>query len=125
MSEPTTMTLTIEDVKAATSKSGRPYWTVRANGQRYFCWEAAVAERLQPGTTYACRVNGTGDYPKLLDAEPIPQPSAAPEPTGVDKDRLMLRMSCLRGACDVYAGTAQTAAAITALAAELEAWALR
>lgn len=56
------------------------------------------------------------------NAEPqAPTPTAGMLP---DKDRLMLRMSALRGACEVFAGSGQSPEVILRLAEDLEAWAL-
>jgi len=76
-----TKTLTIESIEERTSQSGKPYWRIKVTGERqvYFVWDAALAQALLPGCTYAVTLNGTSEYPKILDVTLVPDAAPAPD----------------------------------------------
>jgi hypothetical protein len=100
-----TRTITVEAVEERTTQKGQRYWRVRAQGERQspFCWDPALAQALEPGMTYQVTVNGTSEYPRIVDVTLIPDaaPAPAPAPTAVsERERRMLRMSALRATRD-------------------------
>lgn len=85
----------------------------------------AVGDRVTARLDKAGFVRRIEHVPPVGQSEPeppAPTPAASVSP---DKDRLMLRMSALRGACDVFTGTGTSVEAVKLLAEDLEAWALR
>jgi hypothetical protein len=127
-----TRTITVEAVEERTSQKGQRYWRVRAQGERQslFCWDPALAQALEPGMTYQVTVNGTSDYPRIIDvtllpdATPGPAPAPAPAPaTAVsERERRMLRMSALRAAADVLHGSHVPAGELVEYAEVLLLW---
>jgi hypothetical protein len=126
----TTRTITVEAVEERTTQKGQRYWRVRAQGERQslFCWDAALAQALEPGMTYQVTVNGTSEYPRIIDvtlvpdAAPTPAPAPAPAPAVSERERRMLRMSALRAAADVLHGSHVPAGEVIEYAEQLLMW---
>jgi len=126
----TTRTITVEAVEERTTQKGQRYWRVRAQGERQslFCWDAALAQALEPGMTYQVTVNGTSEYPRIIDvtlvpdAAPTPAPAPAPAPAVSERERRMLRMSALRAAADVLHGSHVPAGEAIEYAEQLLMW---
>ncbi|GBD17681.1 hypothetical protein HRbin27_00165 [bacterium HR27] len=124
-----TRTVTVSEVEERTSQNGKRFWRVKVAGEKQalFCWDAALAEALLPGQTYVVTVNGSSEYPRIVDvtiADTAPAPATpapAPGPAG-ERERRMLRMSALRAAADVLHGTAVPASELVAYAEQLLAW---
>jgi hypothetical protein len=125
-----TRTITVEQVEERTSQKGQRYWRVKVAGERQslFCWDPALAQALEPGMTYQVVVNGTSDYPRIIDvtllpdAAPTPAPAPAPATAVSERERRMLRMSALRVAGDVLHGSHVPAVEITKYAEQLLMW---
>jgi hypothetical protein len=127
-----TRTITVEQVEERTTQKGQRYWRVRAQGERQslFCWDAALAQALEPGMTYQVTVNGTSEYPRIIDvtlvpdAAPTPAPAPAPAPaTAVsERERRMLRMSALRATADILHGAHVPAGEAIEYAEQLLMW---
>ena len=123
-------TITVEAVEERTSQKGQRYWRVRAQGERQslFCWDPALAQALEPGMTYHVVVNGSADYPRIIDvtlipdAAPGPAPAAAPATAVSERERRMLRMSALRAAADVLNGSHVPAGELVEYAEQLLMW---
>jgi hypothetical protein len=126
----TTRTVTVEQVEARTTSAGKPYWRVKVAGERQslFCWDPALAQALEPGMTYHVVVNGSADYPRIIDvtlipdAAPAPAPAPAPATAVSERERRMLRMSALRAAADVLHGSHVTAGEVIEYAEQLLMW---
>ena len=127
-----TRTITVEQVEERTTQKGQRYWRVKVVGERQslFCWDPALAQALEPGMTYHVVVNGTSEYPRIIDvtlipdAAPTPAPAPAPVPaTAVsERERRMLRMSALRAAADILHGSHVPAGEAIDYAEVLLAW---
>ena len=127
-----TKTLTVESIEERTSQSGKPYWRVKVTGEKqaYFVWDATLAEALLPGCTYQAVVNGSSDYPRIVDVTLVPDaapaastPAAPSTATPADKrERQMVRMSALRAAADVLHGSQVSAGELLDYAELLLAW---
>ena len=121
-----TRTITVEAVEERTSQKGQRYWRVRAQGERQslFCWDPALAQALEPGMTYQVTVNGTSDYPRIIDVTLIPDaaPAPAPAPAVNERERRMLRMSALRAAADILHGSHVPAGEVIEYAEQLLMW---
>jgi hypothetical protein len=124
-----TRTITVEQVEERTSQKGQRYWRVKVVGERQslFCWDPALAQALEPGMTYQVVVNGTSDYPRIIDvtlipdATPGPTPAPAPAPVS-ERERRMLRMSALRAAADALHGSHVPAGELVEYAEQLLMW---
>lgn len=124
-----TRTVTVEAIEERTSQKGQRYWRVRVAGEKQalFVWDAALAEALLPGCTYVVTVNGSSDYPRIVDvtiaeAEAASAPATpAPHAAGA-REQQMLRMSALRAAADVLHGSQAPAAVLLDYAETLLAW---
>ncbi len=125
-----TRTITVEAVEERTSQKGQRYWRVKVAGERQslFCWDPALAQALEPGMTYHVVVNGSADYPRIIDvtlvpdAAPAPAPAPAPATVVSERERRMLRMSALRAAADVLHGSHIAADEVIAYAEVLLQW---
>jgi hypothetical protein len=123
-----TRTITVEQVEERTSQKGQRYWRVKVAGERQslFCWDPALAQALEPGMTYQVTVNGTSDYPRIVDVTLIPDaapgPATAPATAVSERERRMLRMSALRAAADVLNGSHVPAGEVIDYAEVLLAW---
>jgi|GEM_PF-1446465 len=131
-----TRTITVSEVEERTSQNGKRFWRVKVAGEKQalFCWDAALADALLPGQRYVVTVNGSSEYPRIVDvtvadtapapAAPAPAPAAAGEGRTVygERERRMLRMSALRAAADVLHGSAVPASELVAYAEQLLAW---
>jgi hypothetical protein len=118
-------TITVEAVEERTSQKGQRYWRVRAQGERQslFCWDPALAQALEPGMTYQVTVNGTSDYPRIIDVTLIPDATPGPTPAPVsERERRMLRMSALRAAADVLHGSHVPGGEVIEYAEQLLMW---
>lgn len=118
-----TKTLTVESIEERTSQSGRPYWRVKVTGEprSYFVWSEELAQALVPGCTYQATINGTSDYPRIVDVTLVPDAPAANTPADT-RERRMLRMSALRAASEVLHGTSVAADELLAYAEALLRW---
>ncbi len=105
-----TRTITVSEIEERTSQNGRRFWRVKVAGEKQvlFCWDATLAEALLPGQTYVVTVNGSSEYPRIVDvtvADTAPaRATPAPAPAASERERRMLRMSALRAAADVLHG---------------------
>lgn len=119
-----TRLVTITEIEERTSQNGRRFWRVRVAGERQalFVWDPDLAEELRPGGTYEVEINGSADYPRLVSAVPVTEPSPAPPPVAGTPERRMLRMSALRAAAEILHGTGLPASEVTAYAEALLAW---
>ncbi|MBX6754527.1 MAG: hypothetical protein IRY86_09865 [Thermorudis peleae] len=129
-----TRTITVEQIEERTTRDGRPYWRVRVAGEKQalFCWDAGLAQTLVPGLTYAATINGSAEYPKLLDVTVLPDAaptsdttpavSTTPAAAADARERRMLRMSALRAAADVLHGSQVPADELLDYAELLLAW---
>jgi hypothetical protein len=123
-----TRAITVEQVEARTTSAGKTYWRVKVVGERQslFCWDPALAQALEPGMTYQVTVNGTSDYPRIIDVTLIPDaapaPAPAPAPAASERERRMLRMSALRAAADVLHGSHVPAGELVEYAEQLLMW---
>jgi hypothetical protein len=125
-----TRTITVEQVEARTTSAGKQYWRVKVVGERQslFCWDPALAQALEPGMTYHVVVNGTSEYPRIVDvtlipdATPAPAPAPAPATAVSERERRMLRMSALRAAADVLHGSHVPAGELVEYAEQLLMW---
>jgi len=130
-----TKTLTVESIEERTSQSGKPFWRIKVAGEKqaYFVWDATLAEALLPGCTYQAVVNGSNDYPRIVDVTLVPHPSPAPTtpptepapstaPAAAERERRMLKMSALRAAADVLHGSQVPAGELLDYAELLLAW---
>jgi hypothetical protein len=123
-------TITVEAVEERTTQKGQRYWRVKVAGERQslFCWDPALAQALEPGMTYHVVVNGSADYPRIIDvtllpdAAPGPAPAAAPATAVSERERRMLRMSALRAAADVLHGSHVPAGELVEYAEVLLLW---
>jgi hypothetical protein len=123
-------TITVEAVEERTTQKGQRYWRVKVAGERQslFCWDPALAQALEPGMTYQVTVNGTSDYPRIIDvtllpdAAPTPAPAPAPATAVSERERRMLRMSALRAAADILHGSHVPAGETIDYAEVLLAW---
>jgi hypothetical protein len=123
-------TITVEAVEERTTQKGQRYWRVKVAGeqQSLFCWDPALAQALEPGMTYHVVVNGSADYPRIIDvtllpdAAPGPAPAAAPATAVSERERRMLRMSALRAAADVLHGSHVPAGELVEYAEVLLLW---
>jgi hypothetical protein len=125
-----TRTITVEQVEERTTQKGQRYWRVKVVGERQslFCWDPALAQALEPGMTYQVVVNGSADYPRIVDvtlipdAAPAPAPAPAPATAVSERERRMLRMSALRAAADVLHGAHVPAGELVEYAEVLLLW---
>ena len=130
-----TRTITVSEIEERTSQNGRRFWRVKVAGEKQalFCWDAALAEALLPGQTYVVTVNGSSEYPRIVDvtvADTAPAPAApAPAPAAGEgrtahgeRERRMLRMSALRAAADVMHGSGVPAGELIDYAKVLLDW---
>ena len=127
-----TRIITVEAVEERTSQQGKRYWRVKAAGERQslFCWDAGLAQALEPGLTYEVAINGSAEYPRITDVTLVPDaatpsPASAPAPAAPatnDRERRMLRMSALRAAAEVLHGSAVPAGELIDYAEQLLAW---
>jgi hypothetical protein len=123
-----TRTITVEAVEERTTQKGQRYWRVKVAGERQslFCWDPALAQALEPGMTYHVVVNGSADYPRIIDVTLIPDaapaPAPAPAPAVSERERRMLRMSALRAAADILHGSHVPAGEVIDYAEVLLAW---
>lgn len=105
-----TRTITVSEVEERTSQNGKRFWRVKVAGEKQalFCWDETLAEALLPGQRYVVTVNGSAEYPRIVDvavADTAPAPATpAPAPAASERERRMLRMSALRAAADVLHG---------------------
>jgi hypothetical protein len=78
--------------------------------------------------TYQVVVNGTSDYPRIVDvtlvpdAAPAPAPAPAPATAVSERERRMLRMSALRAAADILHGSHVPAGEVIEYAEQLLMW---
>jgi hypothetical protein len=123
-----TRTITVEQVEERTSQKGQRYWRVKVVGERQslFCWDPALAQALEPGMTYHVVVNGSADYPRIIDVTLIPDATPAPAPAPAtaanERERRMLRMSALRAASDILHGSHVPAGEVIEYAEQLLMW---
>jgi hypothetical protein len=125
-----TRTITVEAIEERTTQKGQRYWRVRAQGERQslFCWDPALAQALEPGMTYQVVVNGTSEYPRIVDvtlvpdAAPAPAPAPAPATAVSERERRMLRMSALRATADILHGSHVPAGEVIEYAEQLLMW---
>lgn len=129
-----TKMLTIESIEERTSQSGKPYWRVKVTGEprSYFVWDSELAQALVPGCTYQAVVNGSSDYPRIMDVTLVPDAAPAPDTAAPaastpaaaaeERERRMLRMSALRAAADVLHGSHVPAGELIDYAELLLAW---
>lgn len=96
-----------------------PYWRMRVTGenQALFCWDAALAQALEPSLTYLVALNGTSEYPKIIDVTLVPDATSIPaelsttsaahavSPVAHGREMRMLQMSALRATADVLYGS--------------------
>ncbi|MBX6754575.1 MAG: hypothetical protein IRY86_10110 [Thermorudis peleae] len=129
-----TKTLTVESIEERTSQSGKPYWRVKVTGEKqaYFVWDVTLAEALLPGCTYQAVVNGSSDYPRIVDVTLVPDAAPAPDTAAPAastpaaaadaREQRMLKMSALRAAADVLHGSQVSAGELLDYAELLLAW---
>jgi len=67
---------TVKAVQARRAQDGQRYWLVTAGGQRYYCWDAELAEGLKPGATYELSYR-PGRFPRLKAARPVASANGA------------------------------------------------
>jgi len=96
---------TIEGIVERTSRSGRRYWLVTIDGDRFYAWEPNHARPFSSGemVEYEWKESSKG-YRSIANMERIVDDSDANEPSHPQIDRRdmrIVRMSCLRSAAEV------------------------
>jgi hypothetical protein len=76
--------------------------------------------------TYQVTVNGTSDYPRIIDVTLIPDaapaPAPAPAPAVSERERRMLRMCALKVSADILHGSHVPAGELVEYAEQLLMW---
>jgi hypothetical protein len=125
--------LTIEQIAVGTARNGSRYGRVTDDrGRVLFVWNSTL-DKLAEGRRYKAAVDDAGDRLRIVEVEPLPAPAsaapAAPAPAPVpatvpaDKDELIVRQTCVKAACELFAGSGDVEGALRAAQALL-AWVL-
>ena len=90
----------IEKVWENEAQNGQPYIVVSIEGQRYSLFDKDFLGKLQEGDVVEYDWKKAGKFRNITNLEQVdfqPQPSAIP-----DKDRQILRMSCVKSASTIF-----------------------
>lgn len=85
-------------------KNGTKYWVLEIGGQRYSVWDSKYVDGLTEGATVEYEWKKSGNFRKITGLTPLEEglPSWNNE-----KNRQIVRMSCLRSAVEIINGLDQ------------------
>ncbi len=146
-------TITVRSLAFGVAKNGARYARVQDDrGVLYFAWNG-IADRLKEGAAYLAVIDVNGDRMRLVHVEPLTMttavtgaaasataPSQPPQDVGPlpvstdpgrardgtpgwDQELAIIRQSCVKAACELYAGSGDVDGALRAADALL-AWVL-
>lgn len=92
---------TIERIWENQRKDGEKYWVLQIDGQRYSVWDANLLENLSAGDVVDFSYITSGRYKKITRI-------ARAEELQEKRSRAIARMSCIRSAVELVAGSEGT-----------------
>ena len=98
---------TIEGIVERTSRSGKRYWLVTIDSNRFYAWEPKYAKSFDSGQMVGYEWRDSGDYRSITSMEMVTDDGQEAEPNypPMDpRDMRIVRMSCLRSAAEVLQG---------------------
>jgi len=96
----------VEKVWKNETQDGRKYEVLQINGERYSIWEEDYLDRIQEGQTLEFDFKESGDFKNITRI--YEKPETGPEEKRneyEDRNRKIIRMSCLRSASRVLTGS--------------------